>query len=163
MYYGTKQKLAVRGQVMTIAEWSKRSGLSPVAIYQRLRSGYTAEEAVKVKPKYGYGVWNRLFGGRRFEIDGIEDSILGHVRRRGLSYRTVRWRMQKGMTLEEALKNGRPRKTYTVDGISDTVEGHCKRLGLSIHTVHKRLYHNRWSAEKAFMPSMRGGKRRAGA
>lgn len=91
------------GETHCLMEWARIAGISTEAFRQRLRKGYTMEEAMRKNPRYGHGGWTKKFGGKRIVIDGVEDSIAGHARRRGIKYSVVKERVQSGWNLNDAI------------------------------------------------------------
>lgn len=95
------------GERRCMMDWAKIAGVSAAAFRQRIsRYGYTMEEAMRKRPKYGHGgleSWTKKFGGKRIVIDGIEDNIAGHARRHGKTYILVKDRLRSGWTLEDAI------------------------------------------------------------
>jgi hypothetical protein len=69
----------------------------------------------------------------------------------GLSYRSVRWRLDmRGLSLEEAISGKERKNAMAVEfrGQTKTVQAWCEELQLAYHTVRSRLY-NGWSPEEA--------------
>lgn len=95
------------GERLCLMDWAKKFGVPADAFRQRIRRyGYTFEEAARKRPKYGHGgleSWTKKFGGKRIVIDGVEDNIAGHARRRGIKYSVVKERVQSGWNLNDAI------------------------------------------------------------
>lgn len=91
------------GETRCIQDWAKKAGITAEALGQRLRKGYTMTEAMRREPKYGQGGWQRLHGGRRVRLDGIEANMSTHARRLGIPYSRIKDRVASGMSAEEAI------------------------------------------------------------
>lgn len=159
--------MTYNGQTLYIAQWAARAGLPPETVRNRLRHGYTLEEALRREPKYSQADKPRLFGGRRFEMDGIVDSIAGHCRRYGVPVVTVRHRRKfQGMSLEEAIRSprcghlGNP-KYVTIGGDTRAICDWLRLAGISRSTYKSRISKG-WTLEDALTKKLnkRPGKRR---
>lgn len=95
------------GKTMCLKDWAKMAGVPVHAFRQRIgRYGYTIDEAMIKRPKYGRGGrenWMKKFGGKRMVIDGVEDNITGHAKRHGNTYANVKDRIRCGWNLAESI------------------------------------------------------------
>jgi hypothetical protein len=81
-----------RGERMTLAELSERTGMGVPTILWRMKKGMTAEQAV-TEPKAGVFL---EFRGERVQLTEL-------ARRFGINHDVIRRRMEKGQTLEDAI------------------------------------------------------------
>lgn len=93
-----------KGETRCLMDWAKVAGITSSALCQRLKKGYSMEQAMQRLPPYRVHSWNKLHGGKRIVLDGVEDNITGHAKRRGLKISCVKSRITKNkMSVVDAL------------------------------------------------------------
>lgn len=85
-------KVTINGVTKTGAEWARENGMGKHTVLARIRNGMDPEEAIKTKSK----AEKRLFRGEMLSINGI-------ARKYGVHAATIKSRLARGMTLEEAV------------------------------------------------------------
>jgi len=93
-------KLRAFGKSQTANEWAKETGLKVDTIQDRIRNGWSVEEAVSIKP-LSHGCNRNYEGVTAF---GQTKSITKWAREYGIAPNTVRRRLALGFGLEYALK-----------------------------------------------------------
>ena len=130
--------LPYQGEMLTITEIARRSGISRETIYKRLQSGASLEEAV-VPPKHRRGVRVYVtYRGERYTVGRLAQIM-------GINKSTLYWRLECGMTPEDAVdgihaKNtGRRPKLYTAFGKSLPLYEWARQIGYSISTLRQYM------------------------
>lgn len=84
-------------------------------------------------------------------------------KRHGFVYDTVKARMNRGMSFEEAISVPSLREPvlYTVDGVARTLRKHCEFYGINYYTVRSRLANGADIEEALQLPLFRPTKRRS--
>jgi len=77
------------------------------------------------------------------EIDGETHTVEVWLRRKGISFKAYRARLESGMSPEEALskplaKDGQPGTLVTIDGMTKNIGAWCKHFGISRGMVEQR-------------------------
>ena len=145
----------------TIRELSERFGMNEHTVRARLRRGMTLQEAL-TEPK-------RLF--RRYEVRDPEtgEAVAGTIPelsdRFGMEEGMVRNRLQRGMTLQEALTRPRMRGVEyevvdpkTGEIVKSTIKALSRRFGMNESTVRNRLRHG-MDIQEALTKPVRGSGR----
>lgn len=111
--------LEFKGEALTIAEWSRRTGVSPHTIRYRYARGWPMEKVLD-RNKYAYSVYpkeHRHGGGApaaKYTFRGRAVSVREVAEMTGISAPALRHRIEQGMTLDEAVKVGRRKHTWPV-------------------------------------------------
>lgn len=84
------------GQSKTAGEWSEIVGIHGKTISNRLRCGWSVEDALNVKP--GIGICEKLI-----YFNGERGSLKHHAKVSGIPYGTVFTRISRGWSIERAL------------------------------------------------------------
>lgn len=107
-----------------------------------LKHGMSFEEAVTVPVKKA----------PRFVAFGVTRTMREHCEFYRINYETVRSRMDKGLTLEQALitplNHARIRPVYDYRGVRGGIGKICREFGVSYQTVHYKM-NNGMSLEEA--------------
>lgn len=95
--------IAYRGETKCIKDWAETFGVKPSLFADRLRRGYSIEEASLTTPRRTKSECGAM-KGKFIKLNGIVDNIAGHARRLGIPISTVRVRMKRRhMSAEDAL------------------------------------------------------------
>lgn len=82
------------GVTKTLSEWASHLGCSPAVIGQRLRAGWTTEDAL-TKP---------VCKNKEITFNGITLNLSQWSKKTGISYTTIVHRFKKGLSPEDILK-----------------------------------------------------------
>ncbi len=85
-----KRLITVGDETLPVEEWAKRTGLTPAAIYGRLKSGWTEADAVSI-PHQSDG---SKFAGK---------TLAEHAKDSGLDKTCIYARLQRGWSIEDAI------------------------------------------------------------
>ena len=121
----TKEKEGLAG------ECAKR-GLNYSTVYQRLKTGWTMEEALATP----------INSHKKYSINGKEVKLKEYCLKNKLDYIAVRNRLhQSKMTFEDAIdmSKGTIRKKYTLNGKPISIREECHKRGLSYLMVIARI------------------------
>lgn len=134
------------GERKTLKEWSRETGLSDACISERLKFGWSIEEAItipsKVEVKY-------------YEYNGEAHTIGEWAKIYGLHIDCLRGRLQRlGWDIEKALTTKDTKKYVEYNGEKKTIKEWADEYGLNKHCLKYRLQKG-WDIEKALnTPSM---------
>jgi hypothetical protein len=100
--------IVVRGETATLAEWAERSGLSPETVAYRLRSGYSAEDALKMTAGEGnFAVGKKRARARStnhaITVDGVALCAAEWAERSGAKADTILHRLRRGWSPRDAV------------------------------------------------------------
>ena len=142
-------EITINGKTFnSIKEAAKYYKLDPSTVHNRLKSGWTIEEAFKdvdlEEPKYS----NLTVFGKTFK------NIAELSKYYNINYNTVYGRLDKGWTVEDAIsipvREGSRGKTVIVNGNEFiSIAEACRYYNLKYNNVSTRLRHG-WSIEEAF-------------
>jgi len=96
---------------------------------------------------------NNRTNNRILEYQGSSYTMMQLCEKLGLNYNSVNNRIQKGMSVEEAI-NIPPKEQITFNGITKSVSEHAQDAGLTYHRLKKRLMRG-WSVERAMTEPLR--------
>jgi hypothetical protein len=132
------------GEVKTMAEWSRETGLDYGMLYARHQRGATGAELFKTKRE----VREKIY----VTYDGATRSLYEWADVIGIDARSLYSRYDAGQRGAELLRE--PRKVALIEhnGITDTIPGWAKRTGLSRITLGKR-FKNGDVGDALFRPS----------
>lgn len=146
----------VHGEVLTVAEASRRYGIAKDTLRNRMSNmGLTLEEAADMGPPVGRG------GHKPFEapVHGEMLTIAKAAKQYGININTLVNRMKRnGLTLEEAVDFGAklPPGEYIQKSTAETVHGKAmtiaeasKRFGINYKTLFSRVRYNGKTLEQA--------------
>lgn len=131
-----KKRTTRSGESDTIRGWADRTGIDAHIIRRRIEQGWSVDDAVEVTPR------DRSL---RIKWQGKFYSVAELAKKCGVSESGLRYRLGKGLPVEEALtpksvKVGRPGKTLTSgNGETHTIPEWSKKLGIPHKTLHTRL------------------------
>lgn len=97
---GNNRVIEIAGLKMTIAEWSRQTGVSQNTIFNRLSAGWDASEAITKPPKKLDQSWNKF---RMIEAGGRRLSVKEWAEVTGLSPGTIYARLRSGWDEEKAV------------------------------------------------------------
>lgn len=134
----------------TISEWSRETGLSSNCIADRLKSGWSTEDAIS-KPC--------LVEKKMYEYNGESHTIGEWAKIYGLHIDCLRGRLTKlGWSIEKALTTKDTTNYIEFKGQKKTMRQWAKEYGLKYTCLQYRLQSG-WDIEKALTtPSMRADK-----
>lgn len=89
----TSRKLVFKGEVLSVVEWSIRTGIKEGCITKRLNMGWSAEETLTTNTR----------SNRRLKFRGETLTLAEWVRRTGISDSCIRKRLKLGWSVERAL------------------------------------------------------------
>lgn len=87
----TNRRLTANGETKLVIEWAESTGLPKQTIANRLKAGWTAEEAVSPRRLGPHGV-----PVRAIEIDGVTKCISEWSRESGVGVPTINHRLRQG-------------------------------------------------------------------
>lgn len=105
------KQLAMNGKKMTARAWCRELGLRKGVVYDRLRAGATAEEALRPTP-------DRTL--HTLTAHGRTQSISAWARELGVSIELITTRLGRGDSDEEALREKWMPAQYTYQGVTGT-------------------------------------------
>jgi len=133
--------LTYQGITHTMAEWARIKQISYKALHWRLINGWSLEKALETKEKVKkYVTYKR----EKVTIDKLEKIT-------GVHRSTIRERLSRGLTVEEAVQKGPiPRRNdiHVYKGIEKTERELAKIAGLSLLTFRQRIKSG-WTVEEA--------------
>lgn len=97
---GNNRVIEIAGLKMTVAEWSRQTGVSQNTIFNRLSAGWDAGEAVTKPPKKLDQSWNKF---RTIEAGGKKLSVKEWAEVTGISPATIYARLRNGWDEEKAV------------------------------------------------------------
>jgi len=135
--------ITYEGRSLTVAQWSRELEISQHSLYNRLRQGWPPHDVLG-KPLRVPAV---------YEIDGECHTVKEWCRIRGVHISTVRARMRRGVSFEEALCPQPPRRKQRrtlveFEGRSISLWRWCRIHGVPPNTIRGRLDRG-WPLEKA--------------
>lgn len=183
-------KLTYQGETRTLEEWSKITGVHSTTIMSRIKRGRTLEEALtpgrakRTKPTkaqmFNFGSprnkgaepskFTKIAKPRkvteqakRFTYAGQSKTLRQWSDDCGVNFYTLRNRIRKGWTIEEALttstrkKKPKPtraserkkRELYEHNGERLTLAEWSERTGIPRNTIYIRIKRRRWTVDKA--------------
>ena len=90
-----------KGETRNLMQWAEIAGISRELLANRLKSGWSMDQALSEKPMPPQERGARH--GKVVEVDGIKDTLHGHCRRKGLSWAGYKNRRKKGMSIHTAI------------------------------------------------------------
>lgn len=174
-------KLTYQGETRTVAEWSKMTGIHSATIMTRIKRGRTIEEALtpgrakRTKPTKAQRLDFRMprnkgakprkltERAKQFTYAGQSKTLSQWAVDRDVNFYTLRNRIRKGWTIEEALttstRKKKPKPTraserkkgdlYEHNGERLTLLEWSNRTGIAKHTLYIRIKRRRWTVDKA--------------
>ena len=115
----------------TLPEWCREFGLDIVVVKNRIKIGWSFEEAIELRP--------RTKTCRLYVLNGISKALPDWCKDLGLNYRTVLSRVQKGMPFEKAIISFIAARTIAYDGISKSLKDWCDLMGMDLPSVCVRI------------------------
>ena len=163
--------ITVRGETLTIGEWAERLGVPRQTIYQRLRLGWPAEQAVSApvgerSPGPPAGTEAPGPPSPMLTIAGETRRASAWAREHGVSRGLLSQRVAQGWSLLRAATTppAPPESTakrIAVDGEALTVREWAERLGVGRAVIYQRLRAG-WSPEDAVTTPPGGRPRSSG-
>ena len=154
---GTGKPVTVQGVLYpSIAKAAAAHGASSATIVWRMKRGWTLEEAFD--PELRERVWRRPDGEQVVVGGKAYPTIQAAAEERGLNILTVRSRMQRGLSLDEALtpETYSPAKPVTVRGLRyGSLKEAAAAYGINLRTVRARMNQG-WPLERAFTLRVQG-------
>lgn len=151
-----------QGERLTVAQWSRRIGVSQPVIHKRLKAGWSPERILTTPADRRSSVRYRL------EYDGKSLTTREWSAITGLSVGLIRRRMHAGWDTERILTeplhkeyvHGGKRR-YEHDGRNLTLEEWESETGIPCNVIRRRL-HDGWSVERALTERYPATRRRCG-
>jgi hypothetical protein len=100
-----RKKLTANGMTLTVGEWARETGIKRETISGRLNKGWSTDQCLGFAPAPEpphQGIEHPC--AKPQTAFGVTDTIDGHARRHGIGQATLRMRLKRGMSLEQALK-----------------------------------------------------------
>lgn len=158
----TAKLYTYRGERHTVTEWAAILDVPQPTLTTRLLAGYSVDEAFAkpfVPRKNAYArKANKPKAPKLYTINGVTKSLTEWADYAKVDFRTLCYRMRKGMALEAALTL-KPRaraKTHTVNGITKTLDQWADHLGITYGALIGRMRNGRTLAEAIAMTAGRG-------
>ena len=98
------QPIRVRGVLTTVAEARTKAGVGYSTYHSRLRMGWSKARAAST-PNLGRGNRKRSKLPREIEYRGRRLPLNGWAKELGINYRTLRARLNRGLSLAEAIEH----------------------------------------------------------
>lgn len=159
---GTGKSVTVRGVTYpSITKAAAAHGWSAATIVWRMKRGWTLEEAFD--PELRERAWRRPDGEKVVVAGKTYPSIIAAAEDRGVNILTVRSRMQRGLSLDEALapETYSPAKPVTVRGLRyGSLKEAAAAYGINLRTVRARMNQG-WPLERAFTLRVQGAPLRS--
>ena len=86
-----------QGRRQTVVEWARELGIGPSTLYNRVRMGWPPDRALQERPG------TRRVNSRMLTVGGRTQTLPAWAREAGLRPKTVKERLRRGWTPEEAL------------------------------------------------------------
>lgn len=161
----TAKLYTFRGERHTVTEWAVILGVPRPTLMTRLHAGYSVDEAfakpfVPRRSAFARKA-NTPKAPKLHTINGVTKSLTEWAIDAKLDFKTLTYRMRKGMALEAALAL-KPRaraKTHTVNGITKTLEEWADHLGITYSALIGRMRNGRSLAEAIAMTAGRHADR----
>lgn len=146
------QQVTIGGQTQTIVDWAKHYGILYTTVHMRMKVyGMSAEEAL-TKPLMS-NTEKMASQKRTVTIDGETRTLREWAAHYDVSVSLVHQRVQQGMAIEDALRQGRKnqrlgQQMVTVDGVTRSIKEWFAQSGVSARQYYKRLERG-WSQQDA--------------
>lgn len=141
--------LCIDGQEGTMQYWCKIYCINSNTVFERIRNGWNLEDALKepVKERYRHKA-------QSFCVNGVQMTITQMSKIYGINQSTIKSRLRKGETIEQALDlHERPQrqpprlktdspafyKSYTIGDKTKTLVKWCEEYHIQYYTVRDRL------------------------
>ena len=175
------KQITINGITDSLAGWARRVGISKSTIRSRLRLGWEVKEAITMSPRelhllssQNIAELARIVGQKDFNVRGrlirgwtLTEALTGCrrekktnyaeiARQNGIEYVTLKARLRKGMSIEEAIAKPVRKYSFTSTDTSTpilrkrkgTIIEKVRAKGLNYRGVMSRV-HKGWSVEKA--------------
>lgn len=122
------------GRCMGLHEWAEETGIEYGTLLGRYRSGWTPERILTTPIRWSNNA------PRLYEWNGVEKTLKEWSEQYDMNYGTLRARVKRGMTIEEAIKTSTdPNRYETYEGITKTITEWAEQYGLNRDTLDYRL------------------------
>jgi hypothetical protein len=133
--------IVVNGEKGTISEMAIKYGIHKERIRARLEIGWTPEEACTI------GINQQRSNDVIITYNGISKRLSDYVREFDIEFSTLRHRIKKGWTVEQALTTP-VKRIFTVFGETESINYLSEKFGIRKSTIYERLREG-WSIEDA--------------
>ena len=118
-------RLTYKGETLTIAQWSERTGIKAATLYHRYHSRWAVEDILSTPAKQLELI---VFNGKRMTLAEI-------ARETGIQRGTLQYRRDNDMSLAEPHRE----KLITYNGKTQTINEWSRETGIKRGTIEKRL------------------------
>lgn len=147
------------GKSHTVTEWAELTGISPETMRSRIKAGHPMKDVLRkgTLPK-GRRSHFKGIGQRRpaklYTVNGMTRSLSYWADQAGIQQPTLRRRIKRGVTMEQALAvtlGERTRAVHTIDGTSKTLHEWADHAGIKYNALIARIHKGRSLAEAVAM------------
>ena len=129
--------LSLNGVTQCVADWAEETGISRYTIHDRLKNGWTAEQALTTT------MHEQQVGYKLLTLHGVTKSQAEWARDLGIPAGTIGSRLRQGWTAERALTTAVPvqggAKVLTFRGVTRSIAEWAEDLGIYEQTLMGRL------------------------
>lgn len=135
---------AYRGQMLTLKQIAARVGMSSKTLQARIYCGMTAEEAANTTMRRG-----QRQGMGKFELNGRLCTMDELAQIAGVARSTIQWRLERGESVEEAVRPPRRPNTHLYHGEEITMQRAAAIAGVSASELRRRMQTHGVTLEEA--------------
>ncbi|RWB08996.1 MAG: hypothetical protein EOQ39_03605 [Mesorhizobium sp.] len=141
------------GKSLTIAEWSRLTGIKNSTIRTRLKVGCSIADALDVTRRKA----------TLHSVNGVSKPLSEWASEHGLTYHALARRLKLGMPLHHALcrgdQRGRKAVLHTINGTSKTHAEWAAHIGISSDALHQRIHCGHTMAEAVALGGKHQGRK----
>lgn len=139
------------GRCMGLSEWAEETGIEYATLLRRYRSGWTPDRILTTPVQWSKNAVSL------YEWNGVSKSLREWSEQYGIKYDTLRGRIRKGMSIEEAITESIDRNRYeTYNGITKSISEWAEQYGLNRSTLDCRLNSGMSIEDALNRPVMKG-------
>lgn len=151
--------LTYNGETLTLAEWSKRTGIKVGTINSRHNAGMSIEQVFhKGKLPFRQPLIRVVPTGRKgktLTYNGETKTVAEWSLIIGVPLHTIGSRVRAGLPIEDVLSpkriRGKRPELHTVDGVTLTIQQWADKIGVSADALYQRMHKGRTLAEAVAM------------